>query len=106
MSSTVSDAPATLRVEVAYGEPEKQALVTVEVPQGATVAQAIEESRIDEAFPELEVAADRVGIFGRKVSLDHVLRAGDRVEIYRPLIADPKAVRRARAEAERAEKKA
>ena len=86
-----------LRVEVAYATPDKQTIVRLEVPQGCTVAQAIERSAIREQFPDMQLDADAVGIFSRKVSLDHELREGDRVEIYRPLIADPKESRRERA---------
>jgi putative ubiquitin-RnfH superfamily antitoxin RatB of RatAB toxin-antitoxin module len=84
-------------VEVAYATPVTQAIVRVEVPTGCTVAQAIELSGIRERFPGMNVQADAVGIFSRKVPLEHVLADGDRVEIYRPLIADPKEARRARA---------
>ena len=89
--------PATLQVEVAYAEPERQALLQVEVPAGSTVGQAIDLSGIREQFADLRIEADAVGIFSRKVPLDHVLQDGDRVEIYRPLIADPKEARRERA---------
>lgn len=89
----------TLTVEVAYGERDRQGLVEVELPVGATVSEAIEASGLTAEFPALEVHPERVGIFGRKVSLEQVLREGDRVEIYRPLLADPKEVRRARAAA-------
>ena len=89
--------PAKLQVEVAYATPERQAIVRVEVPPGCTVGEAIERSAIREQFPDMVVQSDRVGIFSRKVALDHVLRSGDRVEIYRPLIADPKESRRKRA---------
>ena len=91
----------TIRVEVAWGDPTRQVLLAVSVPVGCTVAEAIEASGIRDEVSELEVVADRVGIFGRKARLDTVLKAGDRVEIYRPLIADPKEVRRARAEAQK-----
>jgi putative ubiquitin-RnfH superfamily antitoxin RatB of RatAB toxin-antitoxin module len=84
-------------VEVAYATPERQLIVQVDVPPGCTVAEAIERSAIGEQFPGLVVAPDRVGIFSRKVALDHVVKAGDRIEIYRPLIADPKETRRKRA---------
>jgi putative ubiquitin-RnfH superfamily antitoxin RatB of RatAB toxin-antitoxin module len=90
--------PQTLRVEVAYATAERQAIVWVEVPPGCTVGEAIERSAIREQFPEMVVQPDRVGIFSRKVALDHVVRSGDRVEIYRPLIADPKESRRKRAD--------
>jgi putative ubiquitin-RnfH superfamily antitoxin RatB of RatAB toxin-antitoxin module len=84
-------------IEVAYATPGRQAIVRVEVPRGCTVAEAIERSGIREQFPDLVVAPERVGIFSRKVALDQVVRSGDRVEIYRPLTADPKETRRKRA---------
>ncbi len=92
------DAHAAISVEVAYATPEKQRIVKLEVAAGCTVGEAIERSRIRDEFPGLEVNPAAVGIFSRKVTLDHRLRDGDRVEIYRPLIADPKESRRRRAE--------
>lgn len=89
--------PATIQVEVAYALPNRQALLRVEVPAGCTVAQAIDLSGIREQFAELRIESDAVGIFSRKVPLDHALQEGDRVEIYRPLVADPKETRRKRA---------
>jgi len=86
-----------MEVEVAYATPEKQVLIRVEVPAGCTVAEAIERSGIRTKFPNIDVNPAALGIFSRKVSPDHVLRAGDRVEIYRPLIADPKEMRKQRA---------
>ena len=68
---------------------------------GANLADAIAASGIEKTFPELEVDPDRVGVWGRKAPLTQELRHGDRVEIYRPLIADPKEVRRARAAAQK-----
>mgnify|MGYP001826870414 CR=1 FL=1 len=91
----------TLWVEVAYATPARQAIVRIEVPVGCTVAQAIDLSGIREKFPDMKVNQDEVGIFSRKVPLEQVLQEGDRVEIYRPLIADPKEARRARANASR-----
>ena len=91
--------PDTITVEVVHARPEKQSLLTVEVPAGATVLEAIDRSGIREEFPGLVVDPARIGIFSRKASLDEVLREGDRVEIYRPLIADPKETRRKRAAA-------
>ncbi len=87
----------TVTVEVAYASPRKQLILRLDVPEGCTVGEAIERSEIRRHFPELEVDPSAVGIFSRKVSLQKVLRQGDRVEIYRPLIADPKEVRRQRA---------
>ena len=88
----------TLTVEIAYGLPSRQALLVVDVPVGATVADVISASGIEAEFPDLEVDPNRVGVFGQKVSLDRTVAAGDRVEIYRPLLIDPKEARRARAE--------
>ncbi len=86
-----------LRIAVAYAEPERQAVVELEVEPGCTVGQAIERSGLRDEFPDLEVDPRAVGIFGRKASLQQLLVDGDRVEIYRPLIADPKESRRKRA---------
>jgi hypothetical protein len=86
-----------MRVEVAYAKPEAQVVVPLEVAEGATAAAAIEASGLLGRFPEIELADNRVGIFGKPCPLNHVLRAGDRVEIYRALIADPKEARRQRA---------
>ena len=87
-----------IQVEVAYGTREKQVILPVRVPVGATVSQAIELSSIQSKFPEIDLGKNKVGIFGKLVKLDNELREKDRVEIYRPLIADPKEVRRQRAE--------
>ncbi len=89
------DTPMT--VEVAWARPERQVIIPVEVAEGATIGEAITRSGILERFPEIDLEYNRVGIFGRLQTLATVLRAGDRVEIYRPLIADPKEVRRRRA---------
>ena len=91
----------TIFVEVAHARPNKQVLLKVEVPAGATVKLAIESSGIRREFPDLVVDPARVGIFGRKAAMDEQLREGDRVEIYRPLIADPKESRRKRAAAQK-----
>ena len=88
----------SIRVEVVHARPEKQVLLQLDVPEGTTVAEAIEQSGIRDAFPDIEILQGSVGVFSTKVPLDHVLRAGDRVEIYRPLIADPKESRRRRAD--------
>ena len=89
----------SITVEVVYAEPARQEIVELILPAGATVADALASSGLDARFPDLRVDPSAVGIFGRKVDPAHVLKAGDRVEIYRPLLADPKEVRRARAEA-------
>lgn len=86
-----------LRVEVVYALRDRQALLAVDMEEGGTVGQAIQRSGILGQFPEIDLARAKVGIFGRAVSLDAPLRDGDRVEIYRPLIADPKNARREKA---------
>lgn len=95
----------TIRVEVAYALPHKQALVSLHVAAGITVERAIQQSGVLSQFPEIDLAINKVGIFSKLVSLDAVLRDRDRVEIYRPLIADPKEIRRQRASAGKSMKK-
>ncbi|WP_226801579.1 RnfH family protein [Alkalilimnicola sp. S0819] len=85
-------------VEVAYAAPDEQVIIALEVEEGTTVEQAIERSRVRERFPEIDLKKNKVGIFGKLGKLGEPLRARDRVEIYRPLIADPKEMRRQRAE--------
>ncbi|MFO1422456.1 MAG: RnfH family protein [Candidatus Competibacteraceae bacterium] len=92
-----NDDPATFRVEVAYARPDEQLIIPVEAPAGATVEQVIVLSRIQERFPEIDPKTAKVGVFGKLSKLSAAVRAGDRVEIYRPLLADPKAVRKQRA---------
>jgi len=110
MDAEAGGAPApadgTIRVEVVYALPGRQVLVGIDVPPGTTLMEAIDRSGIREAFDDLEVDPEQVGVFGHKQPPDHVLRDGDRVEIYRPLIADPKEVRRARARKKRADEAA
>ena len=84
-------------VEVAYALPDKQSLVSLEVEKGTTLQEAIEASGILDSFEQIDLTKDRVGIFSKFATLDTVLREKDRVEIYRPLIADPKQARKERA---------
>lgn len=86
-----------MRVEVAYAKSEEQVILLINVDEGCTVQKAIETSCILQRFPEIDLSQNKVGIFGKVVDLETVLREGDRVEIYRPLIIDPKQARRARA---------
>ena len=88
---------ARVAVEVVYALAEVQEVVALEIVTGTTVAEAIRLSGIALRHPEIEAAPPAVGVHGRSVSPDTVLRDGDRVEIYRPLIADPKQARRRRA---------
>lgn len=86
-----------IRVEVAYARPDQQVILTVDVPAGSSIEEAVKRSSIIDRFPEINLKENKVGIFGKAKTLDQALRAGDRVEIYRPLIADPKESRRQRA---------
>ena len=91
-------ASAKIVVEVAYALPEKQYLQRVTLQQGATVEEAIRASGLLELRIDIDLSKNKVGIYSRPVKLADVLQDGDRVEIYRPLIADPKELRRQRAE--------
>ena len=87
-----------ITVEVAYALPERQSLLTVSVSKSATVQQIIEQSGILQQFADIDLTQQKVGIWSRPVKLTDTVKAGDRIEIYRPLIADPKDLRRRRAE--------
>ena len=89
---------AKIVVEVAYALPEKQYLQSVKLEEGATVEQAIVASGLLALRDDIDLAKNKLGIFAKLTKPDSVLRDRDRVEIYRPLIADPKEVRRKRAE--------
>ena len=84
-------------IEVAYALENKQTLLALEVNEGTTLQQAIEVSGILKTYPQIDLSTDKTGIFGKITKLDTVLREKDRIEIYRPLIADPKQVRKKRA---------
>lgn len=103
MSTDTEHGAGGIRVEVAYATPERQDVLSIVVPAGCTLEEAIDRSGIRDEFPGLFVDPSAVGVFGRKMPFSHVLRAGDRVEIYRPLIADPKDARRKRAEEKKAD---
>lgn len=87
-----------VRVEVAYAAPDRQVVKILMLPIGSRVEAAIRASGLLEEFPEIDLAVNRVGVFGELVGLDTELQGGERVEIYRPLLADPKQARRRRAE--------
>ena len=89
-----------LRCEVVYARPQEQLVIGVELPAGATAGDALRASRLLETCGEIDSAAVVLGVFGKQVAADHVLRDGDRVEIYRPLKADPRIARRARAKSQ------
>ena len=98
--------PETLiQIEVAYARPEVQVLIPLQVAAGTTLQQAIELSGLLRRFPDIDLSQQKMGIFGKPTPAQQPLREGDRVEIYRPLIADPKAVRQQRAAAGKVMKK-
>jgi putative ubiquitin-RnfH superfamily antitoxin RatB of RatAB toxin-antitoxin module len=86
-----------INVEVAYALPDRQAIIEIEVSPGTTAIEAAHQSGIVGRFEDLDLENARLGIFGKIAATTQVLKAGDRVEIYRPLIVDPKEVRKARA---------
>lgn len=85
-------------VEVVYALPEEQTLLAFEIDEGATAQEVIDQSGILEQYPEIDLEQQKVGLFSKIIKLDHRVREKDRIEIYRPLIADPKEVRKKRAE--------
>ncbi|WP_287496781.1 RnfH family protein [Pandoraea sp. CB10b_02] len=90
--------PGEMKVEVCYALPAEQTIVVLELPEGATVGDAIERSGLLLRYPELDLARVKTGVFGKVRALDALVEAGDRVEIYRPLKADPKVARQRRVE--------
>ena len=86
-----------ITLEVAYGDPTKQMIISFEAPSDISVKEAIALSGIKEKFNNIDLTKNRLGIFGKLISLDAKLRHKDRIEIYRPLIADPKEIRRKKA---------
>ncbi|GAB3454277.1 hypothetical protein GCM10027321_05370 [Massilia terrae] len=86
-----------LHIQVCYASDKHEFLRALEVEPGATIGQAIERSGVLEAFPDISLSTAPVGIYAKKKTLDTVLREHDRIEIYRPLVADPKDSRRRRA---------
>lgn len=90
--------PHLLDIEVVYGLPHKQLLLALRVPEGTTIEQCIKLSGIVKHFPEIIPHKAVVGIFSKPDKLDALIKQGDRIEIYRPLTADPKEMRKRRAE--------
>jgi len=91
----------TITVEVAYALPDEQVILSLEVAEECIVEDAISRSGILDDYPQIDLATDKVGIFGKMCKLTASLRDKDRIEIYRKLIADPKESRRQKAEMER-----
>ena len=94
-----------IRVDVVYALPNQQALVKLHLPVHSTALAAIEASGLLQQYPEIDLAKNKIGVFAKLVKPDAILRDRDRVEIYRPLIADPKEVRKKRAAEGKAMKK-
>lgn len=86
-----------VNVEVAYAKPEQQAIVELQMPEGATVEAAVKASGLLERFPEIALSELKAGIFGVACKLDQSVREGERIELYRVLVHDPKEARRQRA---------
>ncbi len=97
-----TDIDQLIAVEVVYAEPAVQHLIALQLPQGSSIWEAVEQSGLLEQCPALQARGDslrdNVGIFGKVKPADSILKSGDRVEIYRPLLMDPKQARRLRAE--------
>ena len=94
----MTDVMTHFNVEIIYALPKQQKRINIQVNQGTTCIEAVRQSNICQFFPEIDLENVKLGIFSRLVKHDEVLQPGQRVEIYRPLIADPKDVRRRRAE--------
>jgi uncharacterized protein len=92
---------ATLRVEIAYAEPQRAIVKILRLAPGSQAADALRLAALDPEFAGLDLANAVIGIFGKLTRTDQVLKDGDRIEIYRPLTADPKTARRARAQESR-----
>ncbi|TNF89040.1 MAG: RnfH family protein [Gammaproteobacteria bacterium] len=84
-------------IEVAYATPQKQIILECRIEPGTAPRDAVRQSGIDQHFPEIDMDSCDLGVFGKAIAADYELQDGDRIEIYRPLIADPKEIRRQRA---------
>jgi uncharacterized protein len=86
-----------LDIEVAYATPDREIIIALKLPRGSSANDAIERSGILQKAPKIDLAKNKIGIYGKLCSLNYVLYQHDRVEIYRPLTIDPKEIRRLRA---------
>ncbi len=96
-AESTSEQLEQIMVEVAYALPEKQTLLSINVDEGCTAIDAVKLSGMADLYPDMDFEQLQLGIFSNSCTQDQILNAGDRVEIYRPLIADPKEVRKRRA---------
>ena len=92
-----SSGAGTITVEVLYALAQRQDLICLKLPAGSTIQQAVEASGLLHKYPEIDLAKNKLGIYAKLCKADTILRDRDRVEIYRPLLADPKEIRRQRA---------
>ena len=99
----MSSEPEMIHVEVVYALPQKQRVFNLVVSSEMTVEEIIQQSGILTLYPEIDLSRNKVGVFSRNVKLDTTVENRDRIEIYRPLLADPKDIRRKRAEQAKAE---
>jgi len=83
-----------VNIELVFALPDRQEIASLEIDPGTTVEHAISVSRIEERFPDEEFAGFQAGIWGKPVGRDHPLKNGDRLELYRPLLMDPREARR------------
>ena len=97
MNETRPSSTETVLIEIAYATPQRQMILEQTVGADTSPRDAVMQSEIDAFFPEIDKENCDIGIFGKAIRPDHVLENGDRIEIYRPLIADPKEVRKQRA---------
>jgi uncharacterized protein len=95
----------SLNIEIVYALSHEQTLLRIQVPMGSTVTAAIQMSGILNQYPVIDLAVNKLGIFGKLVKPDTILREQDRIEIYRPLLADPKEIRRQRTQTGKVMKK-
>ena len=98
------DTKKLVTIEVVYALPDKQTLLKLDVESGCTAQQAVEQSGVLSQYPEIDLANSKLGIFSKACKHDYVLEHGDRVEIYRPLLIDPKQRRKEKVAKEKAEK--
>ncbi len=87
----------TIEIKVAYAEPDEQRILVCQIKLGTQVREVLNQSGIGHVFPEIDLDSCDIGVFGKAIKADYELEEGDRIEIYRPLIADPKEIRRQRA---------
>lgn len=83
-----------MEIEIAYARPEQQRIVRLQVPVGSSVRQVLLQSGLGDEFAEIDIQHCPIGVFGREITDDYVIRAGDRIEIYRPLEREPRDARR------------